>query len=143
MAIDDMIVSMTWIIGLPLLALMVGCVFIGFKLKHQRRILQQQIESLRADLDRVKGEMKSMVKAEFGVGKRLIRVEHEINNLTENQQEMMSGFNLGSSDSVHRSVSRQIEDVLDQVDPTLDIEGEISIEEQALTELFRQSTESS
>lgn len=116
-------------------------ILLGFSMALSRRILRlktkhdQDISALKQEINDLNGELKALIKADFGVGKRLIRVEHQISDLEEKQEDL--SVELGSDVDC-----QQISGIVQEADLSYEHRIELSQEEQSLLDLMNQRLES-
>lgn len=116
-------------------------ILLGFALALSRRILQlkakheQDVSELKKELTDLNSELKALTKADFGVGKRLIRVEHQLADLEEKHEDLT--VEVGSDVDC-----QQISGIVQEADLTYDDRIELSQEEQSLLDLMNQRLES-
>lgn len=116
-------------------------ILLGFSMALSRRILQlktkhdQDVSALKQEVNDLNNELKALIKADFGVGKRLIRVEHQIAEIEEKQEDL--SVELGSDVDC-----QQISGIVQEADLNYEDRIELSQEEQSLLDLMNQRLES-
>ena len=130
-------------LGLDPFSFLIGSVFLltliclGLvrRINMLKKSQQDKLDLMQHEIDEINGELKALIKADFGVGKRLIQVEHQLTNLEERQEDL--------SLEVETEVEcQQVSGLFQEADFILDENEELSKEEQSLMELMSQTVES-
>ena len=130
-------------LGLDPFSFLIGSVFLltliclGLvrRINALKKSQQDKFDSMQHEIDEINGELRALIKADFGVGKRLIQVEHQLTNLEERQEDL-------SLEMETEVECQQVSGLFQEADFIFDENEELSKEEQSLMELMSQTFES-